>query len=239
MPWVKRPGGMAHQWTWLEDDAPESAPESAPEQAPESEPESKPEPEPTPEPNEESAPDEPEESDSDEESDEDTDEEDTDDDDEPEDEEDEEDDEEDEESEDDSDEDDDEEESSSDSDNDDNETPEEPEPVSPAEPEPIRSSGLFVADMSYPELLSLMRETDSSVYTGKVRSNNPQTRSIQSAGESWAGGAKTLADAISIMERGWPEGMEYVRDVALPTVNHLSSIIAPTGGWSWDVTGSS
>jgi hypothetical protein len=53
----------------------------------------------------------------------------------------------------------------------------------------------------------------------------------------WSGGVSSIGDALTIADRGWPEGMEQVHKVAMPALAVVSSIIAPSGGWEYEVTG--
>src|SRR3954466_4129512 len=52
----------------------------------------------------------------------------------------------------------------------------------------------------------------------------------------WAG-TKTIGEALAVADRGWPEGMEYVRDITIPIINGMASTVAHEGGWEYDVTG--
>lgn len=51
------------------------------------------------------------------------------------------------------------------------------------------------------------------------------------------GYVRTLEDLRTLAHRGWPEGAEHVKSLALPVVESVVSRRVAAGGWAWDVTG--
>lgn len=54
--------------------------------------------------------------------------------------------------------------------------------------------------------------------------------------KDWCG-TRNIGEAIKIADKGWPDGMSRVRNVALPAVNACKTALHEDGGWTYDVTG--
>jgi hypothetical protein len=61
--------------------------------------------------------------------------------------------------------------------------------------------------------------------------------SKQVGDRAWCG-TESIGEALAIADKGWPEGMERVRDISLPVMDSIaSSTEAVRGRWRWDVQG--
>lgn len=89
-----------------------------------------------------------------------------------------------------------------------------------------------------PDSAKLITETYATWgdYRAALAKLNPSERQY-SDGE-WSGGVNSVGDALALADKGWPEGMSKVHDIAMPALAAVTSVVAPTGHWAWDVTGS-
>ena len=72
-------------------------------------------------------------------------------------------------------------------------------------------------------------------YRAALAKINPAA-SVGGSNSSWAA-SSDVGEALSIADKGWPEGMDRVRSISLPAVSSAVSAHIPEEAWHFDVTG--
>lgn len=77
-------------------------------------------------------------------------------------------------------------------------------------------------------------DTDWSEYLARFDAIDP---SDTYGPAEWSGGVANLGEALQVARKGWPEGMEWARDVAMPALSAATSTRVAGEAWTYDVTG--
>jgi hypothetical protein len=85
--------------------------------------------------------------------------------------------------------------------------------------------------------MTIVRDYGSwAEYRAELAKLDPGADIAGGGGRDWTGGCADVGEALAIADTGWPEGMEYVRNVSMPAIREIAGELEERA-LGFDVTG--